>query len=53
MEDSEGSKELAFKLFVPFCLDLFAILPDLFVWSIATALYFLIMGSLLQLLCIE
>ncbi len=53
MEDSEGSKELALEFFVPLCFDVFAIQPDLFARSIATALYSLIMGSFLQLLCVE
>ncbi len=47
MEDSEGSKKLVFKLFVPFRFDIFAIQPDLFAWSIATTLYSLVMGFLL------
>ncbi len=53
MEDLEESKKLALKLFVPLRFDVFAIQPDLFTWSIATALYFFIMGFFLQLLCME
>ncbi len=53
MKDSEGSKELALELFVPFCLGVFAIQPDLLARSVATVLYSLVMGFLLQLLCVE
>ncbi len=53
MEDSEGSKKLALKLLVPLCFDVFAIQPDLLTWSIATALYSLVICSFLQLLCVE
>ncbi len=53
MKDLEGSKKFAFELFVPLCFDVFAIQPDLLTRSIATALYSLSMGSLLQLLYIE
>ncbi len=53
MEDSERSKKLALELLVPLRLDVFAIQPDLLARSIATALYSLIMGSFLQLLCME
>ncbi len=40
-------KKFALKLVVPFCFDVFAIQPDFLTWSIATALYSLVMGSLL------
>ncbi len=53
MEDSEGSKELALELLVPLRFDVFAIQPELLARSIATALYFLVIGSLLQLICME
>ncbi len=53
MEDLEGSKKLAFKLFVPLCFNIFAIQPDFFDWSIAKAFYSLVMGFLLQLLYME
>ncbi len=53
MEDLEGSKELALELFVPLHFDILAVQPDLLAWSVATALYFLVMGSFLQLLCVE
>ncbi len=53
MEDSERSKKLALKLLVPLCFDVFAIQPDFLAWSIATALYFLVMGSILELLYVE
>ena len=43
MEDSERSKKLAFELFVPFCVDAFAIQPNFLAWSIATALYSFVM----------
>ncbi len=53
MEDSEGSKKLALKLLVPFCFNVFAIQPDFLARIVATALYSLVMGFLLQLLCVE
>ncbi len=53
MEDLEGSKKLALELLVPLCLDVFAIQLDLLARSIATTLYSLLMGFLLQLLCME
>ncbi len=53
MEDLEGSKKFALKLLVPFCLDVLAVQPDLLSWSVAMALHSLVMGSFLQLLCVE
>ena len=53
MEDSEGSKKLVLKLFVPLHFDVFAIQSDLLARSIASALDSFIVGSLLQLLCME
>ncbi len=53
MEDSEGSKELALKLLVPLRFDVLVVQPDLLARSVATALYSLVMGSFLQLLCVE
>ncbi len=53
MEDSERSKNLALKLLVPLCFNVFAIQPDLLTWSIAMALYSFVMGFLQQLLCVE
>ncbi len=53
MEDLEESKELALELFIPLRFDIFVIQPDILAWSIATAFYSLVIGSLLQLLCIE
>ncbi len=53
MKDLEGSKKFAFKLLVPLCLDVLVIQPDLLARSVATALHSLIMGSFLQLLCVE
>ncbi len=47
MEDSEGFKKFVFELYVLLCFDVFAILLDLFAWSIATALYSFVIGSLL------
>ncbi len=53
MKDSKGSKELALELLVPLRFDVLAVQLDLFAWSVATALYSLVMGSFLQLLCVE
>ncbi len=53
MEDSEGSKELALKLLIPFCPNVFAIQPDFLAQSVAMALYSFVMGFLLQLLYVE
>ncbi len=53
MEDLEGSKKFAFELLVPLRFDVFAIQPDLFTRSVASALYSLIMGFFLQLLCVK
>ncbi len=53
MEDSEWTKELALKLLIPLCFDVLAVQLDLLAWSIATALYSLVMGSFLQLVCVE
>ncbi len=53
MKDSEGSKKFAFELLVPLRLDVFAIQPDLLTRSVVTALYSIVMGFLLQLLCVE
>ncbi len=53
MEDLERSKEFAFELLVPLCFDVFAIQPDLLARSIASTLYSLVIGSLLQFLCME
>ncbi len=53
MEDSEGSKNLAFELLVSLRFDVFAIQPDLLARSIDTALYSLVIGSFLQLLYVE
>ncbi len=53
MEDLEESKKLAFKLLIPICFDVFAIQPDFLARSVATALYSLVIGFLLQLLYVE
>ncbi len=53
MEDSEGSKKLALELLVPLRFDVSAVQPDFLVRSIAAALNSLVMGSFLQLLCVE
>ncbi len=53
MEDLKGSKKFALELFIPLCFDILAIQLDLLARTIATALYSLVMGSLLQLLCME
>ncbi len=53
MEDSEGSKKLALKLFIPLRLDVPAVQPELLARSVASALNSLVMGSFLQLLCVE
>ncbi len=53
MENSERSKKLALKLFVPLRFDVFAIQPDLLARIILTVLYFLVPGSVLQFLCME
>ncbi len=53
MEDLEGSKKLAFELLIPLRVDIFAIQPDLFARSVATAFYSLVISSPLQLLYIE
>ncbi len=53
MEDSEGSKKLALELLVPLRFDVSAVQPDFLVRSVAAALNSFIMGSLLQLLCVE
>ncbi len=53
MDDLEGSKELALKLLVPLRFDVLAIQPDLLARSVATALYSLVMGFFLKLLCVE
>ena len=53
MEDSEESKKLPFKLFVPLCFDVFTIQPDFLAQSIATAFNSFIINFFLQLLCME
>ncbi len=53
MEDSEGSKKLALELLVPLRFDVPAVQQDLLARSIASALNSLVMGSFLQLLCVE
>ncbi len=53
MEDLEGSKKLALELLIPLRFDVFAIQPDFLAWTIATTLYFFVIGSILQLLCVE
>ncbi len=53
MEDLERSKKLALELLVLLCFDVFAIQLDLLTRSVVMALYFFIVGSLLQLLCIK
>ncbi len=53
MEDSEGSKKLALELFVSLRFDVPVVQPDLLARSIAAALNSLVMGSFLQLLCVE
>ncbi len=53
IEDSEGSKKFALKFLVPLRLDVFAIQPDLLAGNVARALYSLVIGSFLQLLCME
>ena len=47
MKDSERSKKLALEPFVPLCFDVLVIQPDFFAQSIATALYFFVMGFFL------
>ncbi len=53
MEDSEKSKKFAVELLVPLRLDVLAVQPDLLARSVATTLHSLVMGSFLQLLCVE
>ncbi len=53
MEDSEGSKKLTLELLVSLHFDVLAIQPDLLARSIAAAFNSLVMGSFLQLLCVE
>ncbi len=53
MEDSEGSKKLALELFVPLHFDVLAVQLDFLARSIAATLNSLVMGSFLQLLCVE
>ncbi len=53
MEDLEESKKVALKFLIPLRLNVFAIQPDLLTQSVVTALYFLVMGSFLQFLCVE
>ncbi len=53
MEDLEGSKKLALELSVPLRFDVSAIQPDFLARSVASALNSLVMGSFLQLLCVE
>ncbi len=53
MEDSEGSKKLALELLVPFRFNVSAVQPDLLARSVASALNSLVIGSFLQLLCVE
>ncbi len=53
MEDLEGSKKLTLKLFVHLRFDVLAIQLDFLARSIAVALNSLVMGSFLQLLCVE
>ncbi len=53
MEDSKGSKILAVELLVPLCFDVSAVQPDLLARSVALALNSLVIGSFLQLLCVE
>ncbi len=49
----EGSKKLALELLVPFRFDVSAVQPNLLARSVALALYSFVMGSFLQLLCVE
>ncbi len=53
MEDLEGSKKLTLKLLVLLRFDVLAVQLDLLARSVAAALYSLVMGSFLQLLCVE
>ncbi len=53
MENSEGSKKLVLKLLVPLRFDVSAVQPDLLARSVASALNSRVMGSFLQLLCVE
>ncbi len=53
MKDSEGSKKFALELLVPLCLNVLAVQPDFLAGSVATTLHSLIIGSFLQLLCVE
>ncbi len=53
MEDSEGSKKLAFELFVLLRFNVPAVQPNLLAQSVASALNLFVMGSFLQLLCVE
>ncbi len=53
MEDLEGSKKLTLELLVPLHFDVLAVQPDLLARSIAAALNSLVIGSFLQLLCVE
>ncbi len=53
MEDSKGSIKLALKLHVSVRFDILAVQLDLLARSVATALYSFVIGSFLQLLCVE
>ncbi len=53
MEDSEGSKKLALELLVLLRFNVPAVQPNLLAQSVASALNSLVMGSFLQLLCVE
>ncbi len=53
MKDLEKAKKLVLKFSILFYFDIFTIQPDFLTRNIATALYFLIVGYFLQLLCIE
>ena len=53
MKDLEGSRKFAFELLVFLYFNVFTIHPDFLAQNIAIALYFFVIGSLLQLLCIE
>ena len=44
MKDLDGFKKFAFKLFIPFCFDIFTIQPDFFAQSIVTVLYSFFIG---------
>ncbi len=53
MEDLERSEKLILKLFIPLYFDIITIIPDFLTQNVATSLYALIVGFLLQLLYLK